>query len=153
MLGSSTYVYNAKQLVLSPEIMKIVTNSFTKQDYEDIEKDKNLLSRWYLQAYDEILAKVNEYLPLFDINKFRTRLNNGRDKFAELNEQDQYHDLIEILNGLHDNAVTGNLKDIGFTTNLGMMQFSNGVTLSDDARLVFQSPTGLFEKKVKITNL
>lgn len=153
MLGSSTYVYNAKQLVLSPETMKIVTNSFTKKDYEGIEKDKNLLSSWYLQAYDEILAKVNKYLPLFDINKFRTRLNNGRDKFAELNEQDQHHDLIEILNGLHDNAVTGNLKDIGFTTNFGMMQMPSGITLSANAKLVFQSPTGLFEKKVKITNL
>src|SRR5699024_11872118 len=61
MLGSSTYVYNAKQLTLSTESMKAITNNFDK----DSDENDALI-----RAYDEILDKVDKYLPLFDINKF-----------------------------------------------------------------------------------
>lgn len=144
MLGSSTYVYNAKQLTLSNETMRIVTNNFTTKDDRS-----NLLN----QAYDEILEKVDKYLPLYDINKFREKLHKGKDKFSKLNIKEKEATLVEILNGLHDNSVMGKLKNIGFSTAFGQMQIPSGITLSPNAKLIYQSPTGLFEKRVKISEL
>ena len=61
--------------------------------------------------------------------------------------------LSNILNGLHDNMVLGNLKNIGIGTPLGQMQEKSGIKLSSEALLIFQSPTGLFEKRVRIADL
>ncbi|WEV71130.1 type II CRISPR RNA-guided endonuclease Cas9 [Lactobacillus sp. ESL0785] len=144
MLGSSTYMYNAKQLTLSPEVMRIVTGNFA------VEEDRN---EALLNAYDEILKKVDDFLPLYDINKFREKLHDGKNKFAALKVDEKQSTLTEILNGLHDNPVMGNLKNIGFSTSFGQMQAPSGITLSANAKLIFQSPTGLFEKRIKIKDL
>lgn len=45
------------------------------------------------------------------------------------------------------------IKSLGLSTPLGFMQFSSGVPLSENAKLIYQSPTGLFEKRVKISDL
>lgn len=144
MLGSSTYVYNAKQLTLSTESMKAITNNFDK----DSDENDALI-----KAYDEILDKVDKYLPLFDINKFREKLHSGRGKFVELSLEDKKDTILKVLEGLHDNAVRPKIPEIGLSTPLGFMQFSNGVLLSENARLIYQSPTGLFKKSVKISDL
>jgi CRISPR-associated endonuclease Csn1 len=124
--------------------MRIVTNNFTIKD------DRSKLLN---QAYDEILEKVDKYLPLYDINSFRNKLHKGKDKFSKLNIKEKEATLVEILNGLHDNSVMGKLKNIGFSTAFGQMQIPSGITLSPNAKLIYQSPTGLFEKRVKISEL
>lgn len=144
MLGSSTYVYNAKQLTLSTESMKAITNNFDK----DSDENDALI-----KAYDEILDKVDKYLPLFDINKFREKLHSGREKFIKLSLEDKKDTILKVLEGLHDNAVMPKIPEIGLSTPLGFMQFSKGVLLSENARLIYQSPTGLFKKSVKISDL
>ena len=144
MLGSSTYVYNAKQLTLSTESMKTITDNFDK----DSDENDALI-----RAYDEILDKVDKYLPLFDINKFREKLHSGREKFIKLSLEDKKDTILKVLEGLHDNAVMPKIPEIGLSTPLGFMQFSNGVLLSENARLIYQSPTGLFKKSVKISDL
>lgn len=145
MLGSSTYVYNAKQLTLSTESMKAVTNNFDK----DSDENDALI-----KAYDEILDKVDKYLPLFDINAFREKLHSGREKFIELSLEDKKDIILKVLIGLHDNPATSDLKTLGFSsTELGKMQKNSGIVLSENAKLIYQSPTGLFKKSVKISDL
>lgn len=144
MLGSSTYVYNAKQLTLSTESMKAITNNFDKDNDENDA---------LIKAYDEILDKVDKYLPLFDINKFREKLHSGREKFIKLSLEDKKDTILKVLEGLHDNAVMTKIPTIGLSTPLGFMQFPNGVILSENAKLIYQSPTGLFKKSVKISDL
>ena len=145
MLYSASYQVNAKQLVLSQKTMKIVTDNMNqKEDNED---------QLLVSAYDEILSKIDLYLPLFDANNFRAGLHEGRTKFINLTVKDKKYTLTNILNGLHGNAVLSDLKNLGIKTPFGKMQSKNGITLSPNAVLIFQSPTGLFEKRVKITNL
>ena len=143
-MGSSTYVYNAKQLTLSNNAVKTIT--------ENIDDDNNATKNLD-HTYDEILGVLDKYLSLFDINKFREKLHNGRNKFMALSDMEKQNTLREILKGLHDNPVTGNLKNIGLSTPLGQMQIKSGILLSPEAKLIYQSPTGLFEKRVKISNL
>ena len=145
MLYSASYQVNAKQLTLSQETMKIVTDNMNqKEDNED---------QLLVNAYDEILSKVDLYLPLFDTNNFRLGLHNGRTKFINLTVKDKKHTITNILNGLHDNLMASDLKNLGIKTPFGVMQTAAGVVLSSNAVLIFQSPTGLFEKRIKITNL
>lgn len=144
MLGSSTYLYNAKQLTLSKTAMRVLTNNFTTNDNEN-----SLL----ISAYNEIVDKVNKYLPIYDINGFRKGLISGRDKFIALSVSDKKALLQELLNGLHDNAVFGNAKNIGIKTPFGMLQVSSGINLSPNSELIYQSPTGLFEKKLRLADL
>ena len=124
--------------------MKAITNNFDK----DSDENDALI-----RAYDEILDKVDKYLPLFDINKFREKLHSGREKFIKLSLEDKKDTVLKVLEGLHDNAVMTKIPEIGLSTPLGFMQFSNGVLLSENARLIYQSPTGLFKKSVKISDL
>ncbi|NRO22238.1 type II CRISPR RNA-guided endonuclease Cas9 [Lactobacillus helveticus] len=145
MLGSSTYVYNAKQLTLSWKAMQVIT--------DNLESDKYAINRAYIDVFDEILEKLDKYLPLFDINKFREKLHLGRDKFIKLSIAEKRETILQILNGLHDNPVMPKIKNLGLTTPLGFMQFSGGITLSKDAVLIYQSPTGLFEKRIKVSKL
>lgn len=142
LLGSSAYQYNARQMVLSEKAMKIITGKVHDQSDED-----------YLAVYDEILEFVNAYLPLYDKNNFRKSLNDARPKFAEQSLADKKQLLTNILIGLHDNASNGNLKKIGIKTPFGMMQTKNGVVMSPNTQIVFQSPTGLFERRLRLSNI
>ncbi|QGV04081.1 type II CRISPR RNA-guided endonuclease Cas9 [Lactobacillus acetotolerans] len=144
MIGSTTYIYNAKELTLSSEAMRIITNNLNTNE----DRDKSLI-----KVYDEILEKVDKYLPLYDIYKSREKLHKGREKFINLSVEEKKNIINQILNGLHDNLVMGNLKNIGFNTPFGQMQMQSGITLTPNAKLIYQSPTGLFEKRVKISDL
>ncbi|MGO2723128.1 MAG: Cas9 endonuclease PAM-interacting domain-containing protein [Lactobacillus sp.] len=80
-------------------------------------------------------------------------MHAGREKFQILSLSEQESTLKNILDGLHANAKMTNIKNIGISISLGFMQYQSGVLLSPDALVVYQSPTGLFERRVKISDL
>lgn len=151
MLGSSKYKYSTKQLVLSDQSMKILSSTGEFSDEE------------LIKVFDEIMYIVNKNFSLYDTRGFRDKLNNARENFIKLPNKTLFekgklkqHSKLEILKqiliGLHANAGRGDLKDIG-VNNFGAMVVTAGVTLSPDATIVYQSPTGLFERKVKLSDL
>ena len=155
-LGSSTYKYNAKQLVLSEYAVRILDKKcFARQGYTTKDLDN---------VYDEILKQVDQYFSLYDTNKFRQRLHEGKQKFVELPEDNVFEGnklktngkrevLNEIMRGLHANPSLGSLKAIGMTTPFGKMQYPSGIKLSKKAILCYQSPTGIFERRVALKDL
>lgn len=158
-LGSSAYQYNARQLVLSEKSMEVLATDFSKVT-TDLDKQNQKL----IAVYDDILDKVNRCLPLYDKNQFRNALNGARDKFVQLpilpkfngnkkEEAGKVEILNEILLGLHDDASTGNLKPLGIKTPFGMLQTQSGITMSSNAVIVNQSPTGLFEHRIYLKAL
>lgn len=159
-LGSATYQYNARQLVLPAEDLVTLSKDFIKDpSISDVEKDKRLI-----QVYDDILERVNQSFSLYDKNKFRQRLNEARDIFVDLPIESEFRDkkkvavgkvevLQNILIGLHANAAMGNLRALKMTTPFGQLQVPGGITLSSNAYLVYQSPTGLFERKVYLNTI
>lgn len=155
-LGSSTYQYNARQLVLSEKSMEILDTDFTKS-MKDLEKHNADL----MYVYDDILDKVNKYMPLYDKNHFRKSLNEARAKFEKLpilsdakkKVSGKVQMLNEILNGLHDDPSMGHMKKLDINTPFGMLQTPGGITISPNAVFVYQSPTGLFERRVHLKDL
>lgn len=156
MLGSSTYKYSLKQITLSQESMKYILDyiddpNFNKHVMVNIDHQDE--KKCLLAVYDEILEKMDKYLPLFDINGFRKKLHDGREKFVKLTVDDEIEAIKSILKGLHANADRAKLSNLGLSTDLGFMQVPDGIKLSEDAVFIYQSPTGLFERKVKISDL
>ena len=155
-LGSSEYKYNAMQLHLSKHALEVLA----KENVKDAEiTDKDLVS-----VYEEILSVVNKYFELYDINKFRQKLNEGLEIFRKLPVYNVYESnkikqvgkfevLNRILMGLHANAMITDLKVLGIKTKLGQMQVNGGIKLSPDAKLIYQSPTGIFSRAVRVKDL
>src|SRR5699024_9898898 len=131
-LGSSEYKYNAMQLHLSKHALEVLA----KENVKDAEiTDKDLVS-----VYEEILSVVNKYFELYDINKFRQKLNEGLEIFRKLPVYNVYESnkikqvgkfevLNRILMGLHANAMITDLKVLGIKTKLGQMQVNGGIKL------------------------
>lgn len=61
--------------------------------------------------------------------------------------------LDRVLIGLHANAAMSDLKVLKMTTPFGMIQQPTGITLSSDTQIIYQSPTGLFERRVALRDL
>ena len=156
MLGSSTYKYSLKQISLSQESMKYILDyiddtNFNKHVMVNIDHQDE--KKCLLSVYDEILDKMDKYLPLFDINGFRKKLHDGREKFIKMSAENEAEVVKDILRGLHANSEMTKPSGLGLTTALGFMQASRGIKLSDDAVFIYQSPTGLFERRVKVSDL
>lgn len=157
-LGSHEYQHNAKQLVLSNRSLETLANNF-----EYVRKHPDEADERMTMLYDDILARVNHYFTLYDKNKFREKLNTGRDKYLKLPTFSQFENnkktaskseaIINMLRGLHANAATSDLKCLGISTPFGKMQSQSGIELSENAKLVYQSPTGLFSREVLLKDL
>ena len=139
-LGSAKYLRNAKQLVLSEESMRILSG-----DISDNENKKAL----YTKVFNELLEKMDKYLPLYDINKNRKKLHDKKHAFEALNEEDMKEVLNGILIALHDNGSVANLTPLKINS-FGLLQMGSGIILSENAELIYESPTGIFEKRFKI---
>ena len=152
-IGSSKYVHNTKQLVLSEKTLKVIRNN--KQYNGDAEKD-------LINAFDEILAIVNDSFSIFDIRSFRKKLNDSRDKFVSLPVEDtkeknkvikgKRETLKQILIALHANGTSQDIPQLGLKS-FGQMVKTGGITLSENTVLIHQSPSGLFERKIKLSDL
>lgn len=155
-LGSHKYQHNAKQLVLSDHSLETLANNF-----EYVRKHPNEADERMTMLYDDILAQVNHYFTLYDKNKFREKLNAGRDKYLKLptfslNKKDasKAETIINMLRGLHANATAPEMKYIlNTSTGFGAFQTKSGIQLSENAKLVYQSPTGLFSREVLLKDL
>lgn len=147
-LGSSTYRYNAKQLVIDMDYLKIISDEKYKNTLTDEEKNNQ-----YLTIYQEVLKVVNSKFDVFDVNSFRKKLNDGLDKFVKLTNDKKRITLINILSGLHCGPANVPIKELGLNTPLGKLQSTSGIILSDDTVIIYQSPSGLFERKVRLKDL
>ncbi|MDF4186776.1 type II CRISPR RNA-guided endonuclease Cas9 [Ligilactobacillus salivarius] len=154
-LGSVMYKHNAMQLHLSKQALEILAVGKTKS--------REVSNEELIMVYEEILLVVNKYFELYDISKFRQKLNNGLELFKELPIYNIYENnkikkigklevLDRILIGLHANAMRTDLSVLGFK-DLGKLQVNGGIKLSPDAKLIYQSPTGIFSRVVKVKDL
>ncbi|MCL8204437.1 hypothetical protein M5361_04390 [Ligilactobacillus agilis] len=139
MLGSAAYPYNAKQLVLSVKSIESLAN-------------KDAGDRELVAVYEEILNVVNDKFTLYDARQFRNKLTSSKDKFVELNTADKVTELLDILDGLHANPVVKKLKIISGSP-FGFLQRPSGIVLTENAKLIYQSPTGIFERVVYLRDL
>lgn len=156
-LGSATYKCNAKQLVLSTKSVKTLADQRAWKNMSDDE-----LNQAFVDVYKDILHVINRHFALYEANQFRNKLNDGIEKFEKLSlfgegkKLGKYQVLIKVLDGLHASLPTSydKISEIGLgSTPLGQIQIAKGIVLSENAVIYYQSPTGVFERKLKLKNL
>lgn len=152
-LGTNTYYRNLQQLILTLADQKVLISKET-----GVDEEKKLV-----EVYSHICQQVMKFFPLYDRNKFRELLVDSRSHFEQLPIVNRYSDagkleiagkrgiLQQIMVGLHANATPGDLKELGVKTPFGKLQVPGGIKLTENAKLIYESPTGLFKREVKIT--
>ena len=140
MLGSSADQHSAKQLVLSMRSVEVLADD----DASDIE---------LVAVYNEIVTKVNETFAIFDISNQREKLTQAVETFEKLDTEDKKECLLNILEGLHANSLRRKLKIFKNNGEFGRLKKSSGIILSEDAKVIYQSPTGIFERVVSLKDL
>ncbi|MGV0012989.1 type II CRISPR RNA-guided endonuclease Cas9 [Limosilactobacillus fermentum] len=157
-LASDTYQHPATQLVLSKESMEIIADGFKFVKENPATADEQLV-----RVFDEIVNQMNHYFTIFDQRSNRQKVTKARDKFVSLPTESEYEGakktqvgktevITNLLMGLHANAAQGDLKVLGLST-FGFFQSSGGLNLSEDAMIVYQSPTGLFERRICLKDI
>lgn len=151
-LGTNTYYRNSQQLILSLADQKVLISRET-----GVDEDKKLV-----EVYSHVCQQVMKFFPLYDRNKFRKLLVDGQSKFEQLPINSRYSGsgklelagkraiLQQIMIGLHANATLGELKALKVKTPFGKLQVPGGIQLTGGAKLVYESPTGLFKREVRI---
>lgn len=150
-LGTNTYYHNQQQLVMSLDLQRMLT---TKS-----ENDEGLMT-----VYQQICQQVITYFPLYQLNKFQQKLVDAQDMLRQLPINNQKLEdgkvklgkrvmITRILQGLHANPGVTKLNSLGISTDFGKLQVPGGIKLTNDAELVYESPTGLFQRYVRLNDL
>lgn len=152
-LGSAKYMYNFKQLYLSQEVRQIIADYvddpyFRQHDEKPNDSIKNVSEKLDV-VFNAILTQINSFFTLFNKAKVKEKINNGSHKFYDLNIQDKILVIKNLLVACHANASAGYLKQINVNNTL----VNTVVTLSDSAKFVYQSPSGIHETEKKIADL
>jgi CRISPR-associated protein Cas9/Csn1, subtype II/NMEMI len=154
--------YCAEQLILSEG-----EYDYCKRLEKYIEKSKELKSKEYIiPAKDYGLSMENNIL-LFNTFKEKytgskygiffkeligQKLEDLDDKFQALSTENQAKLLTEILHGFQCNSATVKLKEIG-GSETGKIIKSNNIENFDSIKLIYQSPSGLFENEIDLKKL
>lgn len=115
------------------------------------------------EAFDGISKELNYQLYSVLENKLQNsiyskrfgnmyRVMSNEDNFISLSVEKQVLVLLEIIKALQCNSVYGNLTAIGGVKNSGIIEVSSNVVPGNftEFKLIYQSPTGLFEQEVDL---
>lgn len=132
-------------------------------DFKFVKENPATADEQLVRVFDEIVNQMNHYFTIFDQRSNRQKVTKARDKFVSLPTESEYEGakktqvgktevITNLLMGLHANAAQGDLKVLGLST-FGFFQSSGGLNLSEDAMIVYQSPTGLFERRICLKDI
>lgn len=142
---------NAIQLVLSENYYEVVRKieKYLKYNhqYEANPKFDGFDNRDLDEIYDELVLKLKESIYRKRPANPSKKLEEGRDKFIEINEMQKKAKIIdEILSLFRCDAIsTANLKEIGGAENTGNIAWNKNTFTNEKLILIHQSITGLFE--------
>ncbi|KMO57217.1 hypothetical protein PZ00_01605 [Lacticaseibacillus rhamnosus] len=152
-MNSDTYYRNYQELWLSRENQKLLKKLFS------IKYEKTQMNHDALQVYKAIIDQVEKFFKLYDINQFRAKLSDAIERFEKLpintdgNKIGKTETLRQILIGLQANGTRSNVKNLGIKTDLGLLQVGSGIKLDKDTQIVYQSPSGLFKRRIPLADL
>lgn len=103
------------------------------------------------QMLDVILDAIQKYYPKQRFDE--TGLSAFHNAFNEVSAEDKKRIVGEMVGMLHADAKNANLKALGMSGRWGRMSNQSGYTFADSDEFIFQSPSGLFEKRISVGEL
>lgn len=159
-IGSATELHNAQQLYLPHHLyneLAIILKAGTRiQAQERLKSETHLsLNEIMVEAYDQITQAIKDYFPKY--NNYLKKLGDYREKFLNLDFNDQQKFISDVLTGLHANSTS---KSFDFASSFGRFQTKNkikgrevGCKLEPEDIFVFSSASGIYQRRVKVKNL
>ncbi len=153
MIDSDETLHNYQELWMS-RTDQILIEKIRQKKLADKEADHELID-----LYDRIIQQVNQYFKLYKIRKFNERLQNSQEAFRSLHlygsdkEENKFEILQRVLVGLGANASRTDLSRISVQSRFGQILLSSGIVLQGDTSIIYQSPSGLFERSVRLSSL
>jgi CRISPR-associated endonuclease Csn1 len=153
-VSSATELHNFEQLWLERETYNLINallNTSEEKIQAKLEKefstDDETLA--FERAFDEIISQAGQRYPLHVNALDKVRLN--KDVFMGLAYADKQQTLQRILQGLHANATSADLKKMKASGEFGRLKLK--WSPSDDDEFIFQSPSGIFETRKTVKEL
>ncbi len=140
-LGSDTLYHNIQELILPLSMQrKLVKRNVSASDLDEV--------------FDATLDQVTKYFQIYDNRSFREKLLGKDDMFKRITDTGEKRLILDqLFTGLHANSTFGNLQNLGLGTGFGELKLSGGIKLTQNAEIIYQSPTGLFERRVVLKDL
>lgn len=148
----------AIQLVLSQKqerYIKKISNYLAK--CAELRKEKEITDKDEISAqenfelYDALAFKMTATVFKNKFSKLGNTLIEKRNVFVTLSLYNQCYTLMQIINILHANVLSGDLTAIGEAKKSGITLISNKLNLGyKSAKLINQSITGLFEQEIDL---
>lgn len=142
-LGTNVYYRNRQQLVLPLKLQRnLVKFNPQKEELEEV--------------YSEITRQVQQFFPLYQVRGFCDKLLSVGPDLTQLeaktdgNKLDQRQVIFSIMQGLHANAQSTSFLTV---KNFGSLVLTGGIKLTDQATLIDESPTGLFQRQIRLSDL
>ncbi len=137
-LNMGYYKY-LKNIVKFHDRQRIMKNTLTVSDFDDISKEKNL------ELYDVLLSKIKDGVYGIVYSTSLKLLTEKREKFISLSVELQVELLYNELHLFQCNRVNSDLSLLGGSPNSGIILIQKTVTDKNKEYLINQSPTSLFE--------
>ena len=151
MVNSDTLMHNYQELWMSRSDQQILSKL--------VKSAKTVENGQVGRLFENIVEQINKYFPLYDINQFRKKLDQSKDIFSKLplegngTTSGKRETIQNILTGAGTGAKNGDLKNLGIKTPFGFLQVPSGIVLDDDTTLIYQSPTGMLNRIVRLSEL
>lgn len=140
VIKSATELNNARQLWIDHRVYDAL------DDYLKKGVSRNGVDT--VTVWDMLFKAVEKGYPLHVIE--RNVLDDARVKFMELSLAEQIDVLGLIVIALHADPRRANLRIVGLPSEWKRIR---SVSFSDNDEFIFQSPSGLFEKRVTVAEL
>ena len=157
--GASLILVNANQLILDyatikyvRKVVKFADRYLQAKKQLDVYISDGLSADMNIMLYDKLLEKSATGVYAGISLSLYENLKNCRNNFIAISIQEQCVVLKEILKAFSCKAVYAKLKSIGGSTDFaGKITISKNLPKAKNVRLIYQSVTGLYEKKIDLT--
>lgn len=151
-LTSTQYRWNVRQLILSEKAQKTLMDLVIDPDFnmhKAIKEDEDTNKRLD-DVYNEILYQVKNFMPIYKINRNIEKLEKGKKLFTKLSFGKKVSTLRTLLVSLHADNTAPKMPYINIST---LACVRSGQPISENAKFVFQSPTGMQVKTITVKQL
>lgn len=126
---------------------KIEKENINISDYKEITTENNI------RLYDIYEKKQRETIYKNRFNSQKELMANGRDIFIKLDLEEQCYVLNEILKLMQCEKITADLTKIKGSKNGGLISFGKNLSKYKEAKIIYQSPAGLFKKEIDLLKI
>lgn len=138
-----------QQLALPVSQQKLLRKYLPLTAMTIIDNSDDDLGEQLVAVYNDIKAIISSWKLC---KKYYDKLLDKTVKFEALNNSDKLDVIYKVLQGLHANGSRQNIKQLGIN-DFVRFNVPGGINLSPEAQLIYQSPSGLFERRVRVSDL